>query len=697
MALTSGFFNSLNRDRRYNAEQLAAIFDNILTDGIIASQGDHFAVTTANNGMQIMIGTGRAWFDHTWSKNDSIMVLTVSDSDATRQRRDIVVLEVNHENSIRKNSIKIVQGSPTANGTLPTLVNTTTIKQYPLAYITVPARATTISASNIENRIGLGSTPFSTGILQSTPLDSLWAQWKSQFEDWFEGIKLILSDDVIANLTAQLANKVNISDKATTSEATAGTNNTHWMTPALVKAAIDPIRNTVYVQNLNRRVYVNAMLTQIVASSYKINYPSSATGTHASAVITSNTIYFYQTRDVAQGSSSLSPRDVTAYSYKTTRPVTSNRTLTAINNIAICTYTSNSYDTTEHGTAGLNMTGTKPFNVMVGNMHGYNPSTSPKTYWRVLYNLNTEKMFTVGQSSSNESNAYCFVTDSYEGVIYRSNNNSNTSYKTLYVRYHSSSGTATYTEKTVTLGVSDKFMHCIGGYGNTLFYVLITHPNTTDITLEVHSITINASSVSTVDSIANINIKGTTRWQLLYYDDTNAYIMVGKYSIPLIFSFANKRFTNAEVVAASSTSSAFGLSKDNDIHYYGVQDNLHYFQNKTTGTVFTLARNPTTTTAYVIRSNIILAYNSEYPNTYLKPYNNAWRPQHFVVYGEKPVILDWQGHTFTPPVEYSYSYLMPDAISTDTMFGLSGYSGVGFTPLGPDAEFTLVTDGKAAS
>ena len=34
MAFTCGFFNSENGDRKYNAEQMSAIFDGIIADGV---------------------------------------------------------------------------------------------------------------------------------------------------------------------------------------------------------------------------------------------------------------------------------------------------------------------------------------------------------------------------------------------------------------------------------------------------------------------------------------------------------------------------------------------------------------------------------------------------------------------------------------------------------------------------------------
>lgn len=252
MALTYGFYNSLKGDRRYNAEQVSEIFDGILKDGIIPSIGQLFVVKTANNRMQITVGTGRAWFDHTWTKNDSTMVLTVPPSDVTRARYDAVVLEVNHTDRI--NSIKIVQGSPAVNPLKPTLVNTDKIRQYPLAYILVQAGSSEIKASNIDITVGRSPTPFATGILEVVPIDDLWNQWNGEFTEWFDNIKAQLSGNIATNLQNQIdAVRSSIPEKATTNEVLIGSNDTKFVTPSTLKSAIDV--NRIYLKDNNGTLY----------------------------------------------------------------------------------------------------------------------------------------------------------------------------------------------------------------------------------------------------------------------------------------------------------------------------------------------------------------------------------------------------------------------------------------------------------
>lgn len=210
MAFTCGFFNSENGDRKYNAEQMSAIFDGIIADGVFTTIGDHMAVS-AGTGMQVLVGTGKAWFDHTWNVNDAAYPLAIAASDVTLSRIDAIVLETNHSDSVRLNKLRVVQGTVASNPVKPTLTNSEKVHQHPLAWVTVAPGVTKIAASAIENAVGTSACPFVTGIIATTAIDDLFNQWNGEFDEWFDNLKAQLSDNVVANLQRQIdANKQQI-------------------------------------------------------------------------------------------------------------------------------------------------------------------------------------------------------------------------------------------------------------------------------------------------------------------------------------------------------------------------------------------------------------------------------------------------------------------------------------------------------
>lgn len=196
MSVSSGFFNSLNGDRKYNAAQMSAIFDGLIIDGVFASIGTSFAVKAAG-GLTVNVGIGKAWFDHTWTVNDSVLPMTAPEAEVLLDRIDAVVLEVNGTESVRENTIKFVKGNPSSAPSRPTLTNEGNVHQYPLCYIYRKYGTAVINQADITPMVGTESTPFVTGILQTISLDELLGKWQDEL-DRFTDARSQEVDDWIA-------------------------------------------------------------------------------------------------------------------------------------------------------------------------------------------------------------------------------------------------------------------------------------------------------------------------------------------------------------------------------------------------------------------------------------------------------------------------------------------------------------------
>lgn len=222
MSFASGFFNSVDHDRLYDATDISRLFDGLIRDGIFASIGDCLVVKQSNQ-MNITVGTGRAWFNHTWSYNDALYPVTIPPSEILMDRIDAVVLEINSVESVRANSIKLIKGTPSSTPAKPSLTNTKEVHQYPLAYVTVGKEVTSIRQADIENCVGTSACPFVTGILEVISIEQLIPQWKdilnrfveentANFNTWMNGEK----QDYQAWLTAA---KKEITDWQATSKS----------------------------------------------------------------------------------------------------------------------------------------------------------------------------------------------------------------------------------------------------------------------------------------------------------------------------------------------------------------------------------------------------------------------------------------------------------------------------------------------
>ena len=200
-SVSCGFFNSVvaegEPDRLYNAEQMSSIFDGLVNDGVFASIGDTLVVT-ASSGNVVQVGTGKCWFNHTWTLNDAPLLIDCGDADTNMTRIDAIVVEVNNNDDTRDNFIKVIHGTAsTYNPTKPILAKGERLNQHALCYITRKAGSTGITQSNIENAVGTDETPFVTGIVQVTSLDTLLGQWTDQLNRYIAAGKVKI-DNFIA-------------------------------------------------------------------------------------------------------------------------------------------------------------------------------------------------------------------------------------------------------------------------------------------------------------------------------------------------------------------------------------------------------------------------------------------------------------------------------------------------------------------
>lgn len=221
-SVTCGFYNSLNGDRTYDTLQMSSLFDGIIRDGIFASIGDCF-VTHAGSGTTINVGTGKAWFNRTWTLNDAILPIDCGESELLMNRIDALVIEVDTTEATRDNFIKVIKGVPSERPNKPELNTTSGVYQYPICYIERAAGSTVIVEENIENMVGTEGTPFVSGILEVISFDSVLGKWRADldtfiqnekayiaafmddqegdFNEWFSQMKTLMQDVVTETTT----------------------------------------------------------------------------------------------------------------------------------------------------------------------------------------------------------------------------------------------------------------------------------------------------------------------------------------------------------------------------------------------------------------------------------------------------------------------------------------------------------------
>lgn len=184
---TFGFYNAIDNDRLYDAVEMSEIFDGIINDGVYETIGDRFIIKECDyENHSVIVGSGRAWFNHTWNKLEDSYVLTLDPPHSAYDRIDAIVIEVDTTN--RTNAIKPVYGIPAIDPVKPEIMNTNNLHQHPLCYITRKSGQYLIEQRYIENVVGTSETPWVIGVIDIMDASDLYLQWSSSWASFIKEV-----------------------------------------------------------------------------------------------------------------------------------------------------------------------------------------------------------------------------------------------------------------------------------------------------------------------------------------------------------------------------------------------------------------------------------------------------------------------------------------------------------------------------
>lgn len=215
MSFTYGFYNSINHDRKYDSVQISYMFDGLITDGVYRTIGSCFALTV-NSGLKVNVGAGRAWFNHTWSFNDTTYILQLPEAHAVFPRIDAIVIRV--DRSSRTNALAVVSGNPASNPQRPTLRKSDDIFEHALGYVTVANGQTELKPTDITQVIGSSECPFVTSLMQGVAIDDLLRNWMNEFDALFALLKKQTSQAAAGTLIDKSVTTEKLADGAVTYE-----------------------------------------------------------------------------------------------------------------------------------------------------------------------------------------------------------------------------------------------------------------------------------------------------------------------------------------------------------------------------------------------------------------------------------------------------------------------------------------------
>ncbi|MCL2532419.1 MAG: hypothetical protein FWE40_09780 [Oscillospiraceae bacterium] len=144
----SGFFNSIDGDRRYLAEDWAAYFSSFVGNGIFPLPATSLQVIVAS-GRNVTVRAGRAWINGYFYHNSANLTLQLPLADSTRRRIDRIVLR--WDVLARSVVAQVKRGTAVTNPQPPALQRNADAWELCLADVDVGAGAVSLTQANITD------------------------------------------------------------------------------------------------------------------------------------------------------------------------------------------------------------------------------------------------------------------------------------------------------------------------------------------------------------------------------------------------------------------------------------------------------------------------------------------------------------------------------------------------------------------
>ncbi len=125
-----------------------------MSNGIFYRYADNLKVVPGTN-LAVTVKPGSAWINGYRYENTADMRLAFSTAHGVNPRIDRIVLRLN--NAARSILLAVIEGTPAAKPTAPSITRNADIHELCLADVTIPQAATAIAADNIaDTRLNTG-------------------------------------------------------------------------------------------------------------------------------------------------------------------------------------------------------------------------------------------------------------------------------------------------------------------------------------------------------------------------------------------------------------------------------------------------------------------------------------------------------------------------------------------------------------
>lgn len=210
--INGGFFDSINDDRLYSADEMNKPYNRIVSDGVFATnQGTSstdFQVM-ASSGMDIIVKAGQGLVGGKWVESLSDTAITVPPSTTVTSRIDSVILQVDNRMAYRVPRIVYRTGTPSVNPVAPSINTVQYVSELRLANIAVGVSVTSIRQMDITDKRGSSECPWVTGLIEQVDTSTLYEQFNDAYQRYYNN-ETERFNTFMEHLTEQLSVNTNI-------------------------------------------------------------------------------------------------------------------------------------------------------------------------------------------------------------------------------------------------------------------------------------------------------------------------------------------------------------------------------------------------------------------------------------------------------------------------------------------------------
>lgn len=190
--VSCGFFDSINHDRLYSADEMNRPYKRLISNGVFATPSGtastDLQVVSAGSGMNIVCNAGQGIFADKWFENPADISITVPNNTLTVPRRDSVIVQVDKRQSGRVGNIVYRTGTASANPQPPDIGLVDDVIEYRIANIYVAPGATNINNDAIVDLRGSSECPWITSLIYQVDTSTLWTQYQYAYQQYYDNM-----------------------------------------------------------------------------------------------------------------------------------------------------------------------------------------------------------------------------------------------------------------------------------------------------------------------------------------------------------------------------------------------------------------------------------------------------------------------------------------------------------------------------